>query len=186
MYPFLRVSVFPSVRMSGWTAEGLSPQTNGSLSIWCLGGCTKIKRLQGEKPWELNITSQVRLQAGFLPPGWSVCSSLELPFLILLGNLHHKGGRQLWVTAISASTSSKGLNNGSNGSTNYPYFIVTCPQTCCTEGWAEDKGQDSTADTPVSAHAVPDVWQPVSYTGNCIELHQQNWNLCDGNKIQQI
>lgn len=33
MYPFLRVSVFPSVRMSGWTAEGLSPQTNGSLSL---------------------------------------------------------------------------------------------------------------------------------------------------------
>ncbi|KAF4792395.1 hypothetical protein TURU_121747 [Turdus rufiventris] len=55
---------FREVRMSGWTAEELSPQTSGSLAIWCLGGCTKIERLQLEKPWELNTGSQGINRAG--------------------------------------------------------------------------------------------------------------------------
>lgn len=163
--------------MSGWTAEELSPQTNGSLTIWCSGGCTKIKRLQEEKPWELNISSQVRLQAGFLPPKESVCSSLALPFLILPGNLHHKGGRQLcepWQSQHPPAT--KGLDDGSDGSTNSPYFIVICPQTSCTEGQEGGLGlktKDRTAQlTLLSLHTQYSVYSSLYLTlgtvPNCI------------------
>lgn len=62
----------------------------------------------------------------------------------------------LWAMAMSASTSSKGLDNGSNGSTNSPYFIVICPQPSCTEGQEGElrlKTKDRTAQlTILSLH----------------------------------
>lgn len=155
-YPFLSVS-FSFFSQNEWLdSRGVSPQTNSSLAIWYLGGCTKIKRLQVEKPWELNIGSQVRLQAAFLPPG--VC--LFFPGTFLPDSSWEPAPQRwkatLWAMAMSASTSSKGLDNGSNGSTNSPYFIVICPQLSCTEGQEGElrlKTKDRTAQlTILSLH----------------------------------
>lgn len=89
MYPFLSVS-FSFFSQNEWLDSRGAVSPDQQLSCYLVfEGCTKIKRLQAEKPWEFNIGSWIRLQAAFLPPGESVQSSLELPFLILPGNMHH-------------------------------------------------------------------------------------------------
>lgn len=184
MYHFLSVS-FSFFSQNEWL-DSRGVVSPNSLAVWSLGGCIKIKILQVEKPWvprsdcRQGFCHQESLSV--LPwnfHSWfflGACNTKVKSNFMSHGNLsiHQLQGFKQWLKWINLQSLfhshlfSNQLHRKTGGRAE-----------------AENKGEDSTADNLVFAHTVQHVWQPVSYTRNCTELHQENWNLCDGSKIQQ-
>lgn len=121
MHPFLRVS-FSFFSQNKWLDSRGVVSPNQWLSRYLVfGGLHQNRKITARETMELNTGSQVRLQAGFLPPGKSALLwNFPSWFCVSHGNLSIE---QLW-----------GLSNGSNGSSDSLYFTVICPQSSCTEG----------------------------------------------------
>lgn len=150
MYSFLRVSFCFFSQNQCLDSRGVA-STNHQLSCYLVfRGSHQNQKITGRETMGTQRWFPGQI-ARRLSAARRVCSSLELPFLILPGNLHYRGRRQSQPLYEQSQhpPATKDLNNGSNGSTSSPYVIVICPQTSCTEGQEGGlglkTGQDSTA-----------------------------------------